>query len=166
MRKDSVTHMSKVLVERHPRPAQFPHHLHLLRHLVPFLVTLESERLDDMTPVMHLAVFKIRHELLEVDSAGLERATRGEMKVSDDFVHFDATCDTTAFPRLRLDGLGPVFGDALSDSRSGRRFGSKERRALTCSIESGFVKLQPRFKYACLTSSQLLQHPFSGSWPP
>ena len=62
---------------------------------------------------MRLSVLEIRHQVMDVKTVLLERATGREEDVPDDFVDFDATSDIAAFSRLRLDLLSPVLGDTL-----------------------------------------------------
>lgn len=61
-----------------------------------------------------LVVSQVRHELVKVARVSLERAAGGEMDVSDDFVHADASRHIATLGRLFVQLICPPFVFALS----------------------------------------------------
>ena len=58
-------------------------------------------------------VFEVRYKFVKISRICLERATSGELDISDDLVHSDAAGDVATFVRLFMDLVFPVFITAL-----------------------------------------------------
>lgn len=59
-------------------------------------------------------VAEVRHQLIKVPRARLERATRGQVNVANDLVHANATGNVAALVSLLLELVGPAFRFTLS----------------------------------------------------
>ena len=130
-----------------------------LREVV-FVITLESKFVDGMREVVPVAIFfEIRHELVQVGRVRAEGATGGQMDISDDLVDAEPSSDVATLAGLVLEFVGPTFVFALRDRDSKRQrpiaHAYVDSDGRTCSIASGLLKLQPRFTYACRTSSHV-----------
>ena len=70
--------------------------------------------MDDVAEVMTVSVLtKVRDELVHVHVVGLERATRRQVEVANDFVDPNPASNVASFRGLFMKLLGPVFSGAL-----------------------------------------------------
>lgn len=68
---------------------------------IVFIVPHECELMYSMTEVMAVPVVpKVGHQLVNVSRSALERSSRGEIDISDDFVHPQTAGDVTSFVGL------------------------------------------------------------------
>jgi hypothetical protein len=97
---------------------------HLLTHVgaqsllarVVFVVAFEVERVDAVAKVVTATVLgQVWYEIIDVATASLECPTRGQVKVSDDFVDPDPARDVAALFGLLLQVLRVVLLSALLD---------------------------------------------------
>jgi hypothetical protein len=68
-----------------------------------------------MREIMTVGVgFEVRYKFIKIARICLERATRGEVNISDDLVHSNATGNIAAFVRLLMELFCPVLISALN----------------------------------------------------
>jgi len=58
---------------------------------------LESELMNDVTKGVGVFILQVRNQVMDVLGVGQERAARGQMEVSDDFVDGDFSGDVASF---------------------------------------------------------------------